>query len=65
MFFLLLSQTVGEAGDKGVGLVIAGDDWGLQVLVAIGTAVIVGTCVILGSFVGTLCASIIEELRNR
>lgn len=65
MVFVLIGQTYGEAGGKAAGLVIAGDDWGLQVLVALGTAVIVGTCVILGSFVGTLCASILEELRSR
>jgi hypothetical protein len=65
MFFLLISQGSGKTGGNATGLVIAGDDWGLHVLVALGTAAIVGTCVILGAFVGTLCASIIEELRSR
>ncbi len=65
MFFLLIGQHLGKDGNDATGLVISGDDWGLQVLVALGTAAIVGTCVSLGSFVGTLCARMIEEVRGR
>lgn len=65
MFFLLIGENFGRAGGRGTGLVIAEGEWGLQFALSLAVASIVGTCVIGGSFAGTLCARLIEDIRSR
>jgi hypothetical protein len=64
MFFVLIGRNFELAGGKGTGVVIAAGEWGLHFAVTLAVAFIVATCVTGGSFAGTLCARLYEDLRS-